>query len=200
MYLRFVAVLAFVGLISGFAPPEAHATPITIASATGGTSTATVFFWGQDFTTIAGGPWDDITFNFYSGPGATNPEAVGTAFLLNQEYLGTPASLSTATPGFLASTSTISGGAYVFASSVVLQPLTHYWLYGNAIFSLTGGPGNSGVVYVSTGGNFTSAPDSANYRVAGDIASSVPEPATLLLLGTGLAGIVRLRRKRTKTT
>ncbi len=52
----------------------------TIISATAGTSSGGPFWWGQDFNTPTGGPWNDITFNFYSGPGATNPEAAGTAF------------------------------------------------------------------------------------------------------------------------
>src|SRR3954470_18243563 len=53
---------------------------------------------GQSLTTPAGGPWNDLTFNWFDTggppyPGIPNPIATGTLFLLGQEYLGTPGAL-----------------------------------------------------------------------------------------------------------
>jgi len=98
----------------------------------GADSTVVPTYCGQSFTTPSGGPWHNITFNFYSTPAggatpASTPAAAGTAFLLTQEYLGTPAALSSSTPGYLAQSISISGGVYVFPSSLALSPGTKYW-------------------------------------------------------------------------
>jgi len=57
-------------------------------------------YFGESFTTPGGGPWTDIGFNFYSNIPATTPVAVGTAFMLSEEYSGLPSGLSSSTPGF----------------------------------------------------------------------------------------------------
>ena len=57
-------------------------------------------FPGQSITTPTGGPWDNLTFNWFDSPGANIvgiPIAGGTLFLLSSEYLGTPAALSSST-------------------------------------------------------------------------------------------------------
>src|SRR5690242_7666954 len=65
---------------------------------------AGTFALGQSLMTPAGGPWNNLTFNWFDTGGTPNlgvpsPIATGTLFLLNQEYLGTPAALSAATSG-----------------------------------------------------------------------------------------------------
>ena len=54
----------------------------------------------------------------------------GTLFLLNQEYVGTPAGLSTGTSGYLSHTNTTqaegSGTEWAF-SGVTLESSTEYW-------------------------------------------------------------------------
>src|SRR5204863_5709656 len=45
---------------------------------------------GESFTTLGGGPWNSISFNFYSDIPAANPVAPGTAFLLSMAYAGSP--------------------------------------------------------------------------------------------------------------
>ena len=79
----------------------AHARAVTIAENTAGTQVTGSAFWGQSFTTAPGSPTSSIAFNFFSFPGATTPVAVGDGFLLSMQYLGTPAALSSSTPGFL---------------------------------------------------------------------------------------------------
>src|SRR5262249_55769300 len=115
---------------------------VTIVQVTSGTGIANEYF-GQAFTTPAGGAWNHITFNFYATPAsgttpASTPVAAGTAFLLTQEYLGTPAALSSSTPGFLAQSISNAGGVYTFPPAVVLNPNTQYWVYENASLITSG--------------------------------------------------------------
>jgi hypothetical protein len=192
---RLFTTLFLLGAIAPFALSD------TIASATAGGGTLNnSAYLGQDFITSGGGPWTNVTFNFYTGSSATNPQAAGTAFLLNQQYLGTPNNLNNSTPGYLDSTSTINSGEYVFDSGLVLQPNTHYWLYENALINPSGGPNNTGVIYYSNGANsdYTTAADSANYLVTGTKVSGVPEPTTLALLASAFPAGWLLRRRYLK--
>jgi hypothetical protein len=76
---------------------------------------------GHSVTTPIGGPWNSITFNFYGtvvnnlgqGVALGSTLAYGDLYILTQTYTGLPSGLSTATPGFLATTSTISSGEWV---------------------------------------------------------------------------------------
>ena len=45
---------------------------------------------GQSVTTGAGGPWDNLTFNWLNGAGSSNPTAFDTLFFLDQQYTGAP--------------------------------------------------------------------------------------------------------------
>ncbi len=165
-------------------------------------------YYGESFTTPGGGPWTNITFSFFSDQGVT-PTAAGTAYLFTVPYTGTPAGLAAsgsqslvrtgadphAAAGFLAASTGISSGAYVFPASVVLQPNTQYYVYANAPESnfpggiLTGGAFAGATLFVATGSNaaFTPVGGAANFRVAGSLvppASSVtltasPNPAML---------------------
>jgi hypothetical protein len=175
-----------------------------IFSVTGGTSTdPTPEPIGESFTTPGGGPWNNITFNFYSDVPATTPLAAGDAFLLTQEYLGSPAGLSSSTPGFLAESISVSGGIYIFASSLVLNPGTEYWLYEDTAIQATGsGTGGSpaGQAYFGGDGSFSAGPggELLNFTLDGTV---VPEPSTWLMGISGLAilGIVKLRGRNTRS-
>jgi hypothetical protein len=101
-----------------------------LAEFTAGTDTMT-FVTGQSATTTTGGPFDHITFNFYSDVAGTMPTARGDLFILTQEYLGTSSGLSSSTPGFLAESTGISGGVYQFDSSVTLMGGTQYFFYAD---------------------------------------------------------------------
>jgi hypothetical protein len=169
-----------------------------ILQVTSGTGFATESF-GESFTTPSGGPWNSITFNFYSDVPAVTPAAAGNAFLLTQEYLGTPSGLSAATPGFLAESVSISGGVYIFNPSVVLDPNTEYWLYEDTLMTSTGsGTGGSaaGQAYFSDGTSSFSVFDGgqlANFTLS---SSSVPEPSTLGLSAVGLIALALCVRRR----
>ena len=168
----------------------------TLVQYTGGTGVATDFL-GESFTTPAGGPWNNLMFNFFSDTPPVTPAAAGTAFLLTQEYLGTPAGLSSGTAGFLAQSTGISAGVYLFDPSVTLQSNTTYYLYENAsmISSGSGTDGSSGAHAYFAG----TSSDAFNAVGAGEIAnfqlsSGVPEPSTFGLLGLSVVGLALLRR------
>ncbi|MBP3956776.1 hypothetical protein J8F10_16000 [Gemmata sp. G18] len=182
----------------------------TIAEYTGpasGTSVST-FAIGQSFTTSTGGPWDQITFNFFAPGGATTPVASGTLYLLDKEYFGKPVDLSASTPGFLATGAATAAGVYVFDSGVTLQAQTQYFVYTSAAF------GSSIAVRLpgdyDGGKEYTTSPNSnysaifggqvdALFRVQGELAGptpmAAPEPASLTLGLLGVGGLLALRRR-----
>ena len=177
---------------------------------TGGTAGTLTEFFGSSFTTPTGGPFDNITFNFYANIPATTPSAAGTAFLLTKEYLGSASALSTSTAGFLAESTGISGGEFVFASSVVLQANTQYFLYGNAALTSSGGntfPGSAAYFANSSTDNFamatvpgTNNPQASNFLLGGTTMATVPEPSSIVITGIGLlASLGAWRRSRRST-
>jgi hypothetical protein len=102
---------------------------VVIVQNTAGTEINAPEVFGQSFTMpSSGGPWDNITFNFFSNSPATTPFTLGTAFLLNEQYLGMPSNLSTSTPGFLGESTGITGGMYVFSTALTLDPGVKYFL------------------------------------------------------------------------
>jgi hypothetical protein len=143
---------------------------------------------GQSLITPAGGPWNDLTFNWFDTggapyPGIPNPIATGTLFLLSQEYLGTPGALSAATGGYIAYSQSIAGGMYIFDPNVTLQPSTTYFFFTNQTVPDNSGDGNSipgsaygnvgsGGTYVYLGGN------DARFRLQGNL---VPEPSGITI-------------------
>ncbi|MBZ5673212.1 MAG: PEP-CTERM sorting domain-containing protein [Acidobacteriia bacterium] len=161
------------------------------------------FFIGQSVTTPGGGPWDNIGFNYVDNN--SNPFALGGLYLLTQTYTGLPSGLSNATPGFVASTSTISGGVWTFASGVTLSASTQYFFYMDTAFNgseiLFSYPGTYAGGVASQADNFL--PNYSDNRavdmtftLAGTQFTAVPEPATasLMLAAIGLAAAFRRRR------
>ena len=173
-----------------------------ISSFTGGTSGSSGNFlpYGQRVESSAGGPWNNISFNFYSTAG-NNPFAIGTLYLLTQAYAGTPSSLSSATAGFVASTSSIVGGTWDFDDAVTVAASTDYYFYmaDAAGASLLFGAQNGSVAYQAnnTGASYISFPGlSLNYSLQGTVADgTVPEPGSLALAGLALAGAAAARRR-----
>lgn len=95
----------------------------------GGTAGGNAQDPGIRLTTPVGGPWTNITFNWYqTSTGASY--AIGTLFLLSQEYLSTPQALSSSTPGYLGSAAG-NGTLYTFNSAITLQGNTQYYFYAD---------------------------------------------------------------------
>ena len=152
---------------------------------------------GQKVTTPAGGPWDDIVFNFYDS--SLNPYASGVLYLLTSPYSGTPASLSTSASGFLADAS-VSNNEWVFDPTVSLNANTVYYFYMSihppqgTVISDSG----SGAYGSANGtGSFTARPFSMEYTLQGTTANASPEPSCLLLALGGAAMIgLQVRRQQ----
>jgi hypothetical protein len=202
---KVLQLLLIAGMAGGLA-----AAAVLDSNTAGNLGTMTEFF-GQSFTTPAGGPFNNIAFNFFSDIPPTVPSAGGTAFLLTQVYTGTPAALNSSTPGFVAQSTGVSGGQYLFSPSLTLQGSTKYFLYENASILTSGGnaiTGGEGYFALTSTTNFVTANtpalngtlQSANFVLTGNaVTAAVPEPATfgLLAMVFGLGGIATRLRRRT---
>jgi hypothetical protein len=155
----------------------------TIASYTGGTilSSGSNFELGQSVTTPTGGPWNNISINFYSSGG--NPFASGNLYLLSQSYSGTASALSSSTSGFIGS-ATASGNLWTFTPSTTLSANTQYFFYeatsptSEELFGNSGIP-SGGSAYEALGsGDFSAlSTDSENYTLSGQVAgAAAPAP------------------------
>ena len=173
--------------------------------------TLTPGYFGEELVTPVGGPWNSLTFNFFSadspaGGIPNTPAAAGTLYLLNSEYLGLASALSTSTPGYLASTSTVSGGVWDFASSVTVSPGVTYWLYGGSQMSALTVTNSSAVnpptpyfdVPEGPVGFFPVTGADVNFNFSGTVVttSGTPEPTTLLLMAPALLLVLRRRLTR----
>lgn len=172
--------------------------------ATGGPDNG-LFYWGQLFITPAGGAWDHIRFNFFSDVPATSPAAGSEAFLLSQEYTGAPEDLDTSTPGFLAKSTGVESGSFVFPAEVRLESGKAYWVFQNAVPLRLSGEGDA---FTSPFAFYFSADPSlayvqipfvsTNFRVSGEAVegSAIPEPGTFWLLALAAAVSPLARRRR----
>jgi hypothetical protein len=161
------------------------------------------FALGQSLTTPAGGPWNNLAFNWFNtggppNPGVPGPIAVGTLFLLSQEYLGAPAALGPATAGYIAQSQSIASGMYHFQDNVTIQPNTTYFFYTNQTVPNNSGDGNviPGTAYANqgAGGNYVRLAGAidARFRLQGDV---VPEPVALAAVGWIAMALARRPRR-----
>jgi len=176
----------------------------TLVSIISGTETAT-FVPGQSVTTPGGGPFNNLLFNFY-GP-SNSPLAAGTLFLLSQSYIDTPAALNPSVPGFIATSTGIADGRYVFAPDVILAGNVQYFFYANTPLNNRGssvGTYSGGALYAAQvpplpfaelyAPFVELATQDANFTLSG---TEIPEPASVLMLSVGaVVGTVLRCRKR----
>jgi hypothetical protein len=199
VYSRFGHIVLALVLLGGWANPT-RADIITSFTAGINSANSTNFF-GQEVTTPSGGPWNNLTFNYFSDVPATTPSALGHVFLLTQAYTGTPQGLSSATPGFVAESTGVVANQYVFASGVTIQPNTAYYFYNDSTPPVSGAsglnnPGFSTFFATTASSNFGGVSiGETNFTLAGTQVSTspVPAPPAVVLVGLG-AGCVALRR------
>jgi hypothetical protein len=137
-------------------------------------------YWGEAFVTNAGVGFNNLRFNFFSDLADSNPTAVGTGFLLTQEFLGNPSALSNSTPGYVASAASNSAQQYyVFNPSFTIAANTQYYFYSNATFIDSGGDGNAQFYdYFSNAGNLPFNSDAGPPAFSNDfmLTSGIPAP------------------------
>lgn len=178
----------------------AKADPVTVSGTSSGTVTGTaaefLSFTGNSFSaTTAGGVGsfsgaDRIgTFTLLSSPGET---PVNGNFTLNLTFTapagidGGQGAVYTATVSGTISTPNVGGVQIVFDNPV-------------QTFTFENGTA-SGTFSIELPKLFVQSGDTANLTagLTGNQTSAVPEPATMILLGTGLAGVAARIRKRRK--
>lgn len=128
---------------------------------------------------------------------------MGNLFLLSQQqYLGTPRSLSAATAGFLGSSTSAAGGIYQFNPTLILMDITQYFAYTDALVPVSGAfsdaypAGTACVANIGTSG-YTQFLSDADFRLSGiQAASAVPLLGTLALFGIERAALVVTQRRR----
>ncbi|MFC5051157.1 PEP-CTERM sorting domain-containing protein [Rubritalea spongiae] len=157
--------------------------------------------YGQSFIFSNGTSWNSLTVSLFSTAGnpSATPFAAGTLFLLDSEYLGAQAALSPATAGFIAETSNVINGEWVFNPTKSIDANTQYWIYtqGEAITPIAFNDSNNyadGIAYQDTGGGYGAASyaDLA-FSIQG---SAVPEPSSVFLFGIGSLLGFTVRRRR----
>ncbi|HEY5743179.1 MAG TPA: hypothetical protein VIS99_11620 [Terrimicrobiaceae bacterium] len=176
----------------------ANVRAITIAQYTLGADISTAVA-GQSFTTVAGGPASNITFNFFSDDSATTPYAQGPGYLYSMEYTGTLGNVGSG-PGFLGQ-ATSSGGFYIFDPALTLSPLTQYFFYTTNFATISfGGVYAGGQAYGTvTDKNSTylmqfTHRQSWNFRVTSTPAGVPDTGASALLLGLSFIIIFVVQR------
>ncbi len=163
-------------------------------------ATATDIALGQSVTTPSGGPWTDLTFNLLRS--TNTPYAIGDLYLLTQAYSGSPSGLSSSVAGFVASTSTISGGLWVFDPSVSVDGSTQYFLYmdttfgDNVAMKYSGNTYSGGDAYATSSGNYGVRSFDLTFNFSGTEASAAPEPGTALLMSAIALTAFGVRRIR----
>jgi len=126
---------------------------------------------GQSFTTPAGGPWNHITFNFFSDNSDTTAVAAGTLYIFKSAFTGTPADLSLST--FLAKSTGVSNGAYMFDAAFTLQPNMTYYAYSDSTIATLALDSSGSGVYLTPpkpGYSFLADSYSADFLVSGEVA------------------------------
>lgn len=202
MKTRVTVFLAVLGLSLGAA---AQAGMILINTAEG--QVLEPFYAGQSVTTPSGGPWNNIRFNFYSDLAMTTPTAAGELFIFSNVLAFSsrggqipilPADVDETLTGFVAKSSGVVDNAWQFDVSLQLQANTKYWFYSTTQMPVSFhmyNPVTEGEAYASVDAAGPYSPQihgDYGFALQGTV---VPEPASIMMLGLGLGGLLLRKRK-----
>jgi hypothetical protein len=176
-------------------------------------------YFGQSFTTPGGGPWDNITFNFFDQKNDGTPYAYEDVYLFSHPFTGDASDTTalTSASGYLGM-STGSGAVYQFSPTIQLNGNTQYFIYTGGASGLAGlaietpGSYTGGDMYYNPDGttpyvlaqnapdNPSGLPQDALFQLSGDpVSAATPLPSTMSLGATilplALLSLAIYRRK-----
>ncbi len=158
-------------------------------------------YFGQSFTTPGGGPWNNITFNFFNQSNDGTPYAFEDVYLFSQPFTGDASDTTalTSATGYLGM-STGSGTVYQFSPTIQLNGNTQYFIYTGGASGLAGlaietpGSYSGGDMYYNPDGitpyvlaqdapdNLSGSPQDAPFQLSGDpVSAATPLPSTMSL-------------------